>query len=340
MTIKEIRDNIQFNTLLFWAFITCLVLIYSTYAWFYSSLDVKISNFKAVVDPEMGLYISLDGVNWGSSVEISKETIIDNLKEIYPNHTNQWSKGLTSVSTIGQQSIYDDKFTMFGNKKPYLPKFSFLNTDRIDIITLDESTANEKAEFIAFDLFFKNLTTSPYSDNLYLVDGTKFYNTSMFTDDTAANAIRLGLLFQGSVSKRATKNEIQNITCNNSCYQYIYEPNSATHNESSISILNDHGVTLEPGVVYPTYAVYRSKDKVQMWAGIENSNIPFDQSTFQRQITATALNTPVGALPSGITKVRVYIWIEAQDIDIIEQVSTGYKVSIVLNFEKDMAGYE
>jgi len=338
--IEKIRENIRFNTLLFWAFITCLILIYSTYAWFYSSLDVKISNFKAKVDPEMGLYISLDGVNWGSTVDISKENIIDNLNDIYPNHTNQWSKGLTSVSTVGQKTIFDNKFTIYGNKKPYLPKFSFLNTDRIDLITLDETKSNSNAEFIAFDLFFKNLTTSPYSDNLYLIDGTRFYNSSVFTDDTAANAIRLGFLFQGSVSKKATVNEIQNISCTNGCSQHIFEPNSTNHNESSINILSQHGVTLEPGIAYPTYAVYRQKDRIQMWAGIENSNIPFDHSTFQKQITATALNTPIGELPSGITKVRVYIWIEAQDIDIVEQVSTGYKVSIILNFEKDMAGYE
>ena len=43
---------------------------------------------------------------------------------------------------------------------------------------------------------------------------------------------------------------------------------------------------------------------------------------------------------SGINKVRVYIWVEGQDIDIIEQKSTGYEVSVVMNFEKDMAGYE
>lgn len=339
--LKEFRNNIRFNTLVFLAFITCLVLIYSTYAWFASTLDVKITNFRAVVDPETGLYISLDGINWGSTVEISENNIITNLKKSYPSHTNQWSDSITSVSTIGLQNNNQSKFTIFGNKKPMLPRFSFLNTDKIDLITLEENQSSTDAQFIAFDLFLKNLTTSPYNDNLYLVEGTRVSNSSEETDDTAANAIRIGFVFMGGgVSKNASTHEIQNMSCRPICAQYIYEPNSTKHNDNSIEILKKHGITLTPGIEYPTYGVYRQKDKVQMWAGVTNSGIPFDNTVFRTQNTSTKINEPIGQIPSGITKVRVYIWIEAQDIDIIEQISTGYEVAVVLNFEKDMAGYE
>lgn len=341
INIKEFRNNIRFNTLIFLAFITCLVLVYSTYAWFSSTLDVKITNFRAVVDPETGLYISLDGINWGSTVDISEASIITNLKNNYPSHTNQWSDAITSTSTVGLQNTNQSKFTMFGNKKPMLPRFSFLNTDKIDIIKLDESKSNNDAEFIAFDIFLRNLTTSPYSDNLYLIDGTRVVNSSEEMDDTAANAIRIGFVFMGGgLDRNASPNESQHLTCRPTCTQYIYEPNSTIHNENSVEILGKHGVTLTPGVHYPTYAVYREKNRVQMWAGVDNSGIPFDNTVFRRQNTSTRLNEPIGQIPSGITKVRVYIWVEAQDIDIIEQVSTGYEVAVVLNFEKDMAGYE
>lgn len=341
INLKEFRSNIRFNTLIFLAFITCLVLVYSSYAWFASTLDVKITNFRAVVDPETGLYISLDGINWGSTVDISEDSIITNLKNTYPSHTNQWSDGITSVSTVGLQNNNQDKFTMFGNKKPMLPRFSFLNTDKIDIITLEENQSNNNAQFIAFDIFLRNLTTSPYSDNLYLIDGTRVINSSEEMDDTAANAIRVGFVFMGGgVHRNANPNEVQNLKCVTNCTQFIYEPNSTMHNESSVEILGQHGVTLTPGIKYPTYAVYRSRDRVQMWAGVENSGIPFDNTVFRQQQTSTNLNEAIGQIPSGITKVRVYIWVEAQDIDIIEQVSTGYEVAVVLNFEKDMAGYE
>jgi len=211
---------------------------------------------------------------------------------------------------------------------------------KIDIITLEENTSNNDAEFIAFDIFLRNLTTSPYSDNLYLIDGTRVINSSKDMDDTAANAIRLGFVFMGGgVDRNASSNEVQHLTCRPTCTQYIYEPNSTMHNESSIEILEKHGITLIPGVQYPTYSVYRSKDKVQMWAGVENSGIPFDNTVFKRQDTSTTLNTPIGQIPSGITKVRVYIWLEGQDVDNEDTASLGTGVGVKLNFKlADQAG--
>ena len=339
-TISKFRSNIRFNTLIFMAFITCLVLIYSSYAWFSATLDVKLNNFRAVVDPETGIYISLDGVNWGSTVEITKENIITNLEKTYPGHTNQWSNGMTSVSTIGQSTITDDKFSMFGNKTPFIGRIIAKNKTEIDIVKLNEDKPNDDADFIAFDIFIKNLTTSPYSDNLYLVDGTKVVNASDIADDTAANAIRLGMLFMGSVHKNSPVDVIQNITCDPICKQYIYEPNSTIHNESSIKILKKHNYEIVNGEEYPTYGVFRSQDNVQIWSGIENSLVPLNVNVFQFQKTTKTLNGPIGQIASGINKIRVYIWVEGQDIDIIEQKSTGYEVSVIMNFEKDMAGYE
>ena len=337
---KRIRNHVRFNTLIFLAFITCVVFIYSSYAWFSSTLDVKISDFRAVVDPETGLYISLDGVRWGSTVEISEETIIDKLKELYPGHTNQWSKGLTSVSTVGLRNNAQNKFSMYGNKTPFIANILKFNRTEIDVIQLDESKSNSNADFIAFDIFIKNLTTSPYSDNLYFVNGTKVVNASDDSDDTAANAFRLGLLFMGSVHKNASVEQIQNISCAPTCYQYIYEPNSRMHTEQSIKTLAKHNYNVEQGQEYSTYGVYNSGNKIQMWSGVENSAVPFNNNIFRKQVTSTNLNTPVGQIPSGITKVRVYIWVEGQDIDIIEHKPEVYKVSVTMNFEKDMAGYE
>lgn len=337
---KKIRNDVRFNTLIFLAFVTCIVLIYSSYAWFSSTLDVKISDFKAVVDPETGLYISLDGIRWGSTVEISEENIIDKLKDIYPGNTNQWSNGMTSVSTVGLKNNTHDKFSIYGNKTPFLGKILKLNKTEIDIIQLDESKPKNNADFIAFDIFIKNLTTSPYSDNLYLVNGTRVINTSEESDDTAANAFRLGLLFMGSVHKNASIGQIQNITCSPICYQYIYEPNSKMHTAQSIKTLERHDYKINEGQEYPTYGVYNSGENVKMWSGVEKSKVEFNNNIFRKQETSTNLNMPVGQIPSGITKVRVYIWVEGQDIDIIEHKPEVYQVSVTMNFEKDMAGYE
>ena len=51
-------------------------------------------------------------------------------------------------------------------------------------------------------------------------------------------------------------------------------------------------------------------------------------------------SNPIFQIPNGITKARVYVWIEGQDIDALEVHSEGAPVALNLDLEKDLAGYE
>ena len=73
------------------AFFAGVSFIFATYGWFSASLNVKIKFFNVKVSTDMGLFISLDGINFSDTVEISRESIISNLKNTYPNNTNQWA---------------------------------------------------------------------------------------------------------------------------------------------------------------------------------------------------------------------------------------------------------
>ena len=70
------------------------------------------------------------------------------------------------------------------------------------------------------------------------------------------------------------------------------------------------------------------------------SGFPINTEYFQRQYTLTSGTSRLTNLPRGITKARVYIWLEGQDIDILEAYSEGYKVAVTLNFRKDYASYD
>ena len=52
------------------------------------------------------------------------------------------------------------------------------------------------------------------------------------------------------------------------------------------------------------------------------------------------MSEPMFQIPNGITKVRVYLWIEGQDIDALEVHSEGAPLNLSLDLEKDLAGYE
>ena len=91
-----------------------VLLIFSAYAWFYASLDVQVKFINLVVSKKNGLFISLDGIDFDSSVQISKENLINNLKNTYPNNNSQWAEyGLYPVSSLGIPDSNSSQFDMF-----------------------------------------------------------------------------------------------------------------------------------------------------------------------------------------------------------------------------------
>ena len=59
----------------------------------------------------------------------------------------------------------------------------------------------------------------------------------------------------------------------------------------------------------------------------------------QETITEDDFDTPLFTVPDGITKTRMYIWIEGQDIDSLETDSDGADISVSVSFIKDTQGY-
>lgn len=377
--LSEDQKN-KFNILLVATFFTGVLLIFSSYAWFYASLDVKIDFFKMEVSDEVGLFISLDGINYANTVNISQDTIIDDLSDIYPNNTNQWpSNGLTAVSSNGIRDNNSYNFDMYmGYGGPprsesetqagsnyvdiinYKPDLGDFFQDDEDCELAEDGTCKEKTNYlstslinegkpstlnyyIAFDFFLKNVTGSPYSDNLYLDEGTTvYYNDDKHDDsDGIINSLRFGFVKIGSTSNRADAKTIQNLSCNNNCQMIIYEPNSTNHSVKSIERIKKYGVTLVNGEYLPTYAVINNGIYLQPASGLPGSGIALDMEHFalQKTITDADFDTPIFEVPNGVTKVRAYIWVEGQDVDSLETRSTGGIISIVINLIKDLAGY-
>lgn len=324
-----------------------LIMIVSTYAWLSTSLNVKINNFKMQVTKNSGLTISLDGINFDHSVEISYDTIIEQLKNTYPNNTSQWSaNGLTPVSTNGISNINNDKFDVYASGgvryKNRKKENGFIST-----YLADESERNAFNFFIAFDVFLKNVSGSPVADNLYL-DYTTFLTTDteiegyQYDEEMVGlvNSARIGFVRIGSVPLNADVNTIQNVKCNNACQAIIYEPNSKLHTDMSIERANKYGINLQDGEPFPTYACINSGGPIQVDTTISGSTA-IDQNYFalQHTITEADFPNPIFKVPDGITKVRIYIWIEGQDIDSLETDSEGTGISISIDMTKDTVGY-
>lgn len=325
------------------------LLIISTYAWFSASLNVKVKFINMKVSTDTGLFISLDGVNFSSEIEVSRESILEDINALYPNHTNQWAtNGLWTVSSVGINNPNEDKFSMFyGEIGKYRngPKKGqrFLSTALIK-----EDNPSGLNRFVAFDVFFKNVSGSPKSDNLYLTDYTYFDYDEDVDNETKdkmngiMNSMRLGIVRIGDTNLKASVNEIQNIKCNNNCMSLIYEPFSTIHAEKSINDALEFGIEIHDGEYIPTYAVYKEGEYLNHKSCYYNSGTELDTEhfTLQKTLTNDDLKNPIFQIPNGIIKCRVYIWLEGQDIDSLETHSVGAPINLELDFIKDLSGYD
>jgi len=317
--------------------------IFATYAWFSTNLNVKIRTFNMIVTKNDGLSISFDGINFDTFIEISKDELIRNLKGRYQNHKNQWaSTGLSPVSTIGISNPNTEKFAMYETLGGVRYKNRNKTNGFIRTSLIDENESREYSRYIAFDLFFKNDTGSPISDNLYLDTGTEVTMEENATEEMQGllNSVRLGFVKIGSVGHDASVNQIQNISCNNNCQSIIYEPNSNNHTNLSIERARKYGINLVNGQSFPTYASIRAGDPIYV-ANTVSGTSNIDSSYFALQNTRKEgnLEEALFQIPDGITKARVYVWVEGQDIDSLETDSIGSSISISINFVKDTAGY-
>lgn len=334
--IEKIQKK-NFNLMLLVTFFLGVLLIFSAYAWFNASLDVKVKFINLTVSKKSGLYISLDGIDFSSSVQISKKVLLDELSNRYPKHTSQWANGgLYPVSSKGIPNSNTDIFEIYfasNFEVDYETNKSYLTTKKSI-----ETVASDKKNYIAFDIFLKNITGSPVSDNLYIDEGTNIIVDSEETPQILGliNSSRFGFVKVGSVSRNSTVTEIQNIECNNNCEMVIYEPNSTRHTDLSIQRAKKYNVNLVNGEYYPTLAITGEMNFFEI-----NDTIKGKVSeNFELQNTQVDINKPIFEIPDGVTKLRVYVWIEGQDIDSLATRSEGADVSVVINLIKDTAGYD
>lgn len=327
----------NFNIMLFITFFIGVLFIVSAYAWFQASLDVQVKFINLVVSKKNGLFISLDGIEFGSSIEISEKTLINDLKNRYPGNTSQWAKnGLYPISSNGIPNSNSSVFDMYIASDFQIDELN--NKRYLSTRKKIEKGISNRNDYISFDIFLKNITGSPVSDNLYIDEGTNVIleDTSSEQNQGLINSVRIGFVKIGTVSNKASVEEIQNISCNNNCEMLIYEPNSTLHTNMSINKAKRYGIDLKNGQYFPTYAIAGTLNFFEI-SDVVSGDVG---ENFELQNTVVDIDKPIFEIPDGVTKVRIYVWIEGQDIDSLETRSDGASAKLAINLIKDTAGFD
>ena len=341
-------------------FFTTVLFATSTYAWFTANKTVKVERLQVNVEAQNGIQISVDAINWKSLVQ--KNDIIG-ASSTYSTSVNQVPEKLEPVSTIGE---LDET----GKMKMYYGTVGSDDTTGEYTLTAEKSTEvrtttaqasahTAAGKFITFDLFFKVTDTSPLK--LKPTSGV----SAQGTDTGIKNAARIAFVILGNDTSDTAPTDLQAMgafdgTGTDTREVKIWEPNYDTHTGEAVnhaystynytisqtggSLLKYYGVkeqiptTTTPPVLVKTDMTDTTADyKATYPAFFDDVTITYNTETAWQCPNPTAENPcasddyAIFSLAPGVTKIRMYMWIEGQDVDCENDASGG-----TINFDLEI----
>lgn len=297
----------------------------STYAWFTVNRIVYVESLNVQVEAKGGLEISIDGSLWKSSVNGDD---IRGAHETYNASVNQLPLKIEPVSTGGDIDNTGKLQMYYGLVENDTSENFVLASEKII-----ESEGNEEGKFVAFDIF---LRTSK-DQQLYLTNESKVTYDGEFNPGME-NSLRFAFIVLGNTPSTSPLAVIQGLNNGDSSPIYIWEPNYDVHSSTGVSNAHDvYGITVgETGSEAVSYdGIINEIDKHEN-VYIQNANASNYPELF-KHVNIDFLTTrdfpeykEIFYLYSGVTKIRVYVWIEGQDVDCENGSSVG---NINFNFQ-------
>lgn len=321
--IKKKKKNNRLFFILIWFFFTAILLSTSTYAWFTANRVVSINSLNVHVAAQGGVEISADASNWKSILQI--EDLISVHEESYPTSVNQIPSLMEPVSTGKEIDSSTGFMKMYlGTATNNIDGDYILNTTR----SIEEEGNGDEStgKFIAFDIFLRvNQETELY---LTSNSGVKYQGE---VDTGIANATRVAFVNEGTLPAGTAPADIQALKSGSYGSTYIWEPNYDVHTVTGISNAYD---------VYGIYTTATNANRISydgviaemglvddiLLKNAKSSNYPHLFRPVNIDYATKAEFTEfekVFTLPMGITKMRVYMWIEGQDVDCENNASYG-----------------
>lgn len=301
-------------------------LVGATYAWFSNNDDVLATDLSLKVKTVQYLEVSTDAKNWYQQVTLNNIVNADYDVE----RKNQTPLAFEPVSTAGD--ITSGNLKMFKGKSELdrdttSPTYGQLLVSSVPSVEVD----GEHGSFMTFDLYFK--TTMP--KKVYL--GRDSFVTHKSTSNAGvSNAIRVGFVNEGTTSSEVPV-DAQNLKTSNKNNVVIWEPNYNRHTDEAIlNAQTYYGLTLTNDM--SSHVDYLGIKNTITTPMVCTSNDPNYFSSIKYLIktdsdfaTEDGDNIALFDVGIGISKIRIYVWVEGQDVDCINDIS-GSDFNINLNF--------
>lgn len=315
--------------LLLMLFATTSLLTASTFAWFTANKTVTVSEIQVNVEAQGGIQISADGTKWRSVIGAAELISVGSTS--YTSAINQIPTTLEPVSTARTMNTSGLMEMYYGTITT--------NTGGDYILTAveDVETHGTSGKFIAFDLFFR----ADAPTDLYLTTNSRIITDDQ-TDTGIKNAARIAFVNKGNTAVGSSIETIQGLNSGTTSPTYLWEPNYDSHTAPAISHAHDTyeiDVLNGDGVVVPYSGV---ADEVT----VANNVLVGDATATDYPALFTAItpnyttvagfstNIQVFSLLKGISKIRIYMWVEGQDVD-CENAASGGRILYNIQFTNE-----
>ena len=317
--------------LLFFMIGTGIIFGTATYAWFTANKTVSVNPIDVNVTAKSGLQISADAQNWKSILDVSDLT---SASGTYTAAVNQIPATIEPVSSVG---------TVDSTGKMEM----FLGTVTADdggdfVLSASKSTETNttaSGAFVAYDIFLRTEEAA----QIYLTSNSGI----TFADDNdkgIKNATRVAFVVLGNKDSGESVSSLQSINDGAASPVTIWEPNYDDHTAYGVANARDvYGVTVNPGTgnAAVTYdgikAAFGTEEGITLGQAKHDGTSTGSNNATLFQTVTPAIKTETGFdenqalinLEKGVTKVRVYMWIEGQDVD-CENNASGGKITFDL----------
>ena len=287
-----------------------------TYAWFSSNMKLTIDAMDININTMSGIQVSANGINWTNS--LTKEDLI-NAYRTYPNATNQLPETLSGCSTDGSVdgrilNMYYGDTQLHGDEGYYLTA-----TKQTEINCVGDEQCDGK-HYIAFDIF---ILVNQKSD--LVVTGESYVNNKSDIIEGGENSARIAFVNLGTITDTSDGRRAQSLY--NATGSVIWEPNYDTHTEYGVkNASNIYGIsTSQTGGQRLPYKGVNSEITGKGVLISSTDSSPYFTAVNPQITTVKGFsdNHDLSSIAKGITKMRIYFWLEGQDVDMENEVSGG-----------------
>lgn len=318
--------------------ILLLLLISSTYAWFTANQTVTISQFDVTIEAANGLQISANGTEWKAI--LANADLAHDATNAYSGNVNQIPTSMVPVSTVGATNA-NGQLLMYNGTVAANDAGTYALTAK-----LDEDKAGTTGDYIAFDIFLK----VDKATDLELTNASSVVMNG--NDKGIKQASRVAFVIQGNTAAGSSVDTITKLNGGDTAKVYIWEPNANWHTAAAVNhAKNTYGITTTEstnGTSVDAVEYYGINQEIATAITLDKTNGAGVDTTYFTKVTPDYITESdadgvmkveegktgisIFSLAEGITKVRVYMWVEGQDVD-CEDMASGTGISYNLQFQ-------